>query len=72
MFATPGRSYRPHLEFTPILFLIAAFGLLLFGRAMDGGLNHDEHQFLVLRRARSWPAKAFGPTVIIRLFMSPI
>ena len=26
--------------------LILGFGILLFARCMDGGLNHDEHQFL--------------------------
>ena len=26
--------------------MVAVFAILLFGRTMDGGLNHDEHQFL--------------------------
>src|SRR5688572_4424647 len=26
--------------------MVAVFAILLFGRTMDAGLNHDEHQFL--------------------------
>jgi hypothetical protein len=47
MFATSGLDRgRRRLESAIVTLLMAAFGLFAFGRVMDGGLNHDEHQFL--------------------------
>lgn len=43
--------------------LIVGFGILLFARCMDGGLNHDEHQFLapaaLLAREGLFPYRDF-------------